>query len=164
MNKAQLEAAASVNQGLKRNFNELVDQEKKHLKKVNAKALAVIAEKKSEVDLRVRIAERQRQIVKALIQRLLMNELEYLVVGDQDLTYDEALYRLQSLIAFCREHEGHVSLLRERRSTRRSASPVRDQTPYLLILAPRMNPVSPLRQVEIAGGGTLGGQGSIDAG
>jgi hypothetical protein len=113
VNAAQLTAAANINKGFKKNFNRLLCDERANLQRENRMLLQRIAEKKAEADQRVRKADDQRRDLKRLTERLVMNELEYLTIGDLELTFDESSSRLRSLIEFCREHGGHISNLRE---------------------------------------------------
>lgn len=113
LTNAKLAAAAEVNKGFQKNLANVAADERRRVQVQNVTQLTKIAEKKEDVDWRLRRTEDQNRVVKSLGDRIICDVMDRIVAELTARNFDSSRRRLAETIAFCRENDYNFSPRKE---------------------------------------------------
>lgn len=115
--RAKLQSAAEINQGFQRNIAKVAAEEKRRLQEVFNLKLRVIDEKAEDAQWRMRRADDQYQVVRALGDRLINEAFERISIDVTPRNFEASRRRLREVIEFCRENDYRLAPRREEEMT-----------------------------------------------
>ncbi|MEQ8208722.1 MAG: GIY-YIG nuclease family protein [Lacipirellulaceae bacterium] len=113
LSNAQITTAANINQGFKKNFDQLVKDEAAKLNVQNAKIVERIDEAKKDAEGRIRKADEQDLRLKRLGNRFLEDRFEAILLDVTATNLEGSKQRLKEAIDFCRRNDCHILNRRE---------------------------------------------------
>jgi hypothetical protein len=113
VSKAKLEAADQLNRGFQKNIEKVAAEERRRVQAQMAGQARKLEEKKEDADWRMRRADDQFRVVRALGERILNDAVERISHELTARNFDASRRRLQEVIEFCRENDYPISPRRE---------------------------------------------------
>ncbi|MEM9353564.1 MAG: hypothetical protein AAGA92_11170 [Planctomycetota bacterium] len=113
LSNAKIESAAKVNQGLKQNFNVLVEEEARRLDAGLAQRIKEVEDAEAHAKELLSIAEQRTAKVKNLGERLMTEAFDNLRKGVTPVNFAERRQRLREAVEFCNKNDCFISKARE---------------------------------------------------
>ncbi len=113
LSNAKIESAAKVNQGLKKNFNVLVEEEARRLDAGLAQRLKEVEEAEAHAKELLAIAEQRTAKVKNLGERLMTEAFDNQRKGVTPANFAERRQRLHEAVEFCNKNDCYISKVKE---------------------------------------------------
>lgn len=113
LSNAKIEKAAEINRGYQKNIERVANEERRRIRELSNDHLARIADKRDDAEWRLRRADDQHRVVRALGDRILNEALERISVDLSARNFEASRRRLLEVIEFCRTNDYPVTPRRE---------------------------------------------------